>query len=112
MGEEVVLIASTSSTTAMDNTPVRENNATIYEMMLNDADDTNFTSDEIVGDFFKELHDDGSSKSGINNIVDEFYKDSHEQRPSSFDGNGNHSKNAGYFNEGCKFKCGLFNKDD
>merc|ERR1712238_179021 len=84
MGEEVVLIASTSSTTAMDNTPVRENNATIYEMMLNDADDTNFTSDEIVGDFFKELHDDGSSKSGINNIVDEFYKESHEQRPSSF----------------------------
>jgi len=61
-------------------------------MMLNDADDTNFTSDEIVGDFFKELHDDGSSKSGINNIVDEFYKESHEQRPSSFDGNGNHSK--------------------
>jgi len=47
-------------------------------MMLNDADDTNFTSDEIVGDFFKELHDDGSSKSGINNIVDDFYKESHE----------------------------------
>jgi len=62
--EEVILIASTSSTTATDNTPVRENNATIYEMMLNDADATNFTSDEIVGDFFKELHDDGSSKSG------------------------------------------------
>jgi len=79
-------------------------------MMLNDADDTNFTSDEIVGDFFKELHDDGSSKSSINNIVDQFYKESHEQRPSSFDGNGNHSKNAGYFNE--DYKCGLFDKDN